>query len=408
MKKKRILYHSDSPLSKTGFGTVSNHILKALVATGKYEIDVIGINHQVPWYDQKQYPYKIYPASFGGDDLGLGLARDLLKTGGFDIYFAVNDPDVHLLLSDVIKTYQPQIGYKTLMYMPIDTDIPLPVHKQAIELADYPVLYTRESKDNLKRKFGTSINKATYINHGCDTDTFKPVSDKVRKAFRKQSFDCDDDTFLVVCVNRNQWRKDFARLMLGFLLFWKSHPKAKLYFHANPKDRGGDLLQQLFGICYLLELAPEDILGKVVLLGNDKTTTVSKKTLNMVYNSADLFVSTTQGEGWGLTTTEAMSAGVPVLISDNTTASTIVGKEERGYLIPCGTDYNLFVMPYGESELIRPIVDVNKLSEKLEYIYTHRQEAKKKAEKALEWCRGLNWEVQAQKFINIIEEIKWN
>ena len=58
--------------------------------------------------------------------------------------------------------------------------------------------------------------------------------------------------------------------------------------------------------------------------------------LNAVYNCADVFFTTTLGEGWGLTMTEAMSAGTPVIAPDNSSIPEILGGDRlRGYVYPC-------------------------------------------------------------------------
>ena len=57
-KKIRILAYCDSPTCATGFGTVSRNIFEGLYNTGRYEIDVLGINF---WGDPHNFPYRIWP-----------------------------------------------------------------------------------------------------------------------------------------------------------------------------------------------------------------------------------------------------------------------------------------------------------------------------------------------------------
>jgi uncharacterized protein YecA (UPF0149 family) len=57
--------------------------------------------------------------------------------------------------------------------------------------------------------------------------------------------------------------------------------------------------------------------------------------------------------------------------------------EERGYFCKSGTNKNLFViMRPGDNDILRPIVDIYDMADKMEYIYLHQDEAKEKAERA--------------------------
>ena len=57
-KKIKVLAYCDSPTCATGFGTVSRNIFEALYRTGRYGIDVLGINY---WGDPHNFPYRIWP-----------------------------------------------------------------------------------------------------------------------------------------------------------------------------------------------------------------------------------------------------------------------------------------------------------------------------------------------------------
>src|SRR3990167_7231839 len=64
-KKIKLLCWMDSPAVSTGFGSVAKGIFNELAATGKYEIDIIGVNDMGGWKDPSKYPYRIYPAKTG-------------------------------------------------------------------------------------------------------------------------------------------------------------------------------------------------------------------------------------------------------------------------------------------------------------------------------------------------------
>ena len=54
-------------------------------------------------------------------------------------------------------------------------------------------------------------------------------------------------------------------------------------------------------------------------------TGVSDVTMNNMYNSLDVYLSNSKGEGFGIPTIEAQSAGVPVIVSNNTAQPELCG-----------------------------------------------------------------------------------
>ena len=113
----------------------------------------------------------------------------------------------------------------------------------------------------------------------------------------------------------------------------------------------------------------------------------SRSVLNGVYNAADVVISTSQGEGWGLTTTEAMAAGTPFIGPRHTTFVDILGEnEERGYLAACGGP-DLWMVHYSLGEEPRPLTSCVDMAAKLEHVYLHRLEARLKAVRARAWAK---------------------
>jgi len=114
--------------------------------------------------------------------------------------------------------------------------------------------------------------------------------------------------------------------------------------------------------------------------------------VNTLYNASDVVVSTTTGEGWGLSWIEAMATRTPVIMPDNTSMSEII-TEDKGYLVKSGSNDSLFsVLPH-DNEILRPLVDVDDLVEKLLDVYTNRDEAIQKAENAYKWIvEKMDWQ----------------
>src|SRR5690606_10613675 len=145
---------------------------------------------------------------------------------------------------------------------------------------------------------------------------------------RKSYFQiADDDTFLIINVNRNTPRKCLTHTIQVFSHFHRERPNSKLYLHteANEPEHGLNLPAAVKEAGLRIG---EDV---IIVDKFDITKPKPEATLVAIYNAADCFFTTAVGEGWGLTHTEAMAVGVPVVAPDNTVFKEHLGaNEERG------------------------------------------------------------------------------
>ena len=140
---------------------------------------------------------------------------------------------------------------------------------------------------------------------------------------------------------------------------------------------------------------------------------VPREMLNNIYNCADLIVSTSVGEGWGLATTEAFAAGTPVVVPDNTVFPEIVGEnEERGYLAKSGSTTSEFSVAFSHSNYPRPLTNVESMVEKMELVKKdwikgeYIGETKEKIDAARRWAEEHTWEIINKQWIELFDGIK--
>ena len=224
---------------------------------------------------------------------------------------------------------------------------------------------------------------------------FYPIQDKEAVIELRNNFwDKHKDKFVFINVNRNQPRKDLFRTLLAFKkLLDRRRAKGKddvyLYMHCNIFDSGLNLLDmsKQIGLVEGDEFAHPD----------PKQFNVSHgypvEVLNHMYNASNCLISTTLGEGWGLSLTEAMAVKLPVIAPDHTSISEILGKTsnglaERGFLVK--TD-NCFVQ-HDDNSRVRPLTDVNDLVDAMEYVVENRETLQPMIERAYEWVKTLSWE----------------
>ena len=123
--------------------------------------------------------------------------------------------------------------------------------------------------------------------------------------------------------------------------------------------------------------------------------------LNELYNTADVFVTTHLGEGWGLSVTEAMAAGVPVIAPNNTSMPEILGENsERGHLYECRdpiyVDNSGYRMMGSIDEIVNQMLRVHRLG------WKHDD---KRVIAARQWVEKNNWSKVCGDWIGLFSEI---
>lgn len=391
-RKWKLLYYGDLG-APTGFNTVSKNILRGLHDTGMFEIVVLAINNWgEPIPEQKNY--KIFPASNNSQNDPYGVSRlfNMITDPkvDFDIFFSLQDT---FILQDIGQAFEiaKRHGKKfvSIAYFPIDGR-PKEHWIRAMSHYDVPVVYTKFGYEECIKAFPPIKEKLSIIPHGIEFDDFYPIESKEYVLDFKKKFFADKvkkDGYLFIRVDRNQRRKDYPRTFMAFKEFLKHRPDAVLYCHCTVNDVGWNLLE----VARSLELE----IGKDVIFPANFSPDrgVPVEIVNRIYNAADCVLSTTTGGGWELVATEAMATKTPLIMPRNTALTEIVGaNEERGWLVDSGTNINLFTVLQADQEVVRPLVDINHMVEKMIYVYDNREEAEDKANKAYQWLRStLQW-----------------
>lgn len=408
MVKKKVLWLGDFCCA-TGFANVNHNIVRQLLKTGEYEIDVIGINYMG---DPHNWPIRVYPAiDFTRankdpryqDLFGRQRVLDLLGTGQYDIFFSLQDTFIMEEIGKKIIETRNELkkrGMKTfkwIFYFPVDGKLKPNWVSQSVAYADYPVTYTNFAFNEVKAVDPRQNPKVIF--HGTDLTAFRPLPMAEIEAFKQKMFgQVADDKFIVTNVNRNQRRKDIPRTIIAFSKFHQQRPDSLLYLHMNPLDVGGNLHE----MCRYWGLAP--IKDYVVPDNFSENHGWPIDVVNQVYNMSDVVISTTLGEGWGLSSTEAFATKTPIIFPNNTSLREIVGKD-RGRLVKSGSSNNLWTCLGAEDwNQFRPLTDVDDLTVALIDAYDHPEKSKEMAENAYKWVQDYSWEKVCEKWIEIFRE----
>jgi len=426
--KIKLLFFGDSPTCSTGFGTVAKNILKRLHDTGKYDITVVGINF---FGDPHDLPYKIYPAIYNKQNDVYGRQRllDLLRNTkyDFDILFTLQDTFIMATIGEQIKklrdgfvsekeiynaetkqiekkkVFQKGRNFKWIYYYPIDCAPKKEWIEQSVSFANIAVPYTNYAKRECE-KFVKRDYKVIY--HGFDKDTFYEMSEKDKKEFKEKFFKENSlkNCYLIVNVNRNQMRKGMFQTLLAFKVFNSIIPNAVLYTHCDVFDYMG---------YNLIDIAQSIGLHDNWLYPNPDTykkgITFPDSFINGLYNIADANISTTLGEGFGLSMVEAMATKTINIFPDNTSLSEILA-DKRGLLVESGNNpNNLICNGPIDNNLVRPVTDIEDMIKKLVWAYSKPKQVKEMTEKAYQWAfENLNWDKISVEWDNLIRKtIKW-
>lgn len=391
----KVLFYGESPAVMTGLAQVSRVICDALVEEG-HEIEMIGVNHFLEEYDHERYPFLIYPCPLDVKDgcKNLEIARDRILNGDYDVFFFGCD----LGGSDEVFRWHREAKSKrdfvSIAYCPIDCDlVPRDIFLYFDEV-EFAITYTNHGKKLINQYRPNLPISVIYL--ACHPETFYPLSKEEKRDARKKLFNVEDDaTFIVTNVNRNQGRKDLYRTMAIFHEFHKSHTNSVLYMHCQQQDAGGYLPATAKSIDMRLKADSDHPYAEIIFAPETYTAIwgFSEASMNMIYNASDCLVSTSTGEGWGLSTTDAMCAGTPVIVPGNTANLDLIGEnEERGYLIKTGGDIDHRIVLYGMTCNPRDIVHSESMLEHMDDVYTDRDSVFyptrtiRKTKRAREWC----------------------
>jgi len=323
MGKPRILLLSDDLRMTSGISTMSREFVMGTLDRFNWVQLGAGINHHEAgkFVDVnedarqktgiKDAELKIIPYNSYGD---IVMLRKILSEMKIDAILHFTDPHYWQWLYDSEHEIRQQVP---ILYYHIWDNLPDPIYnKDYYESCDWLGCISKLTYGIVNRvgKMEDEFRKPlqdwqiSYVPHGINPDTFKPLEDKELIDVKKGLFGDKEYDFVLFFNSRNIRRKQPSDVIESFKLFCdkltkEQSDKCVLVMHTTPIDNNGtDLYAVRDKICPNYDVV-------------FSTNKIESDVLNKLYNIADCTINIANNEGFGLGTAESIMAGTPIIVS---------------------------------------------------------------------------------------------
>jgi len=319
-KRKKILLLSDDIRFTSGIATIAREM-------------VVGTAHQFNWINlggAVNHPEQgkrmdishdtnthagisdasvfIYPINGYGD---AQMIRQLIDVEKPDALMFFTDPRYWVWLFQIENEIRRKIP---MIYLNIWDDLPVPMYNESYyESCDGLMAISKQTFNINKIALGDKAKSKIldYIPHGINHTMFHPMDkkDPILNEAKKAIFKNREYEFVLMYNSRNIRRKMTSDTLAAFKLFLDKLPKEKadkcaMLLHTQPIDEHGTDLYAVRDMLFTEEQCSQ-------IYFSDQR--LASKEMNLLYNLSDAVVLLSSNEGWGLSLTEAMMCGKPII-----------------------------------------------------------------------------------------------
>jgi glycosyltransferase involved in cell wall biosynthesis len=305
-------------LPQSGFTRVLASVLSRLAST--YDIHYIGLGYK--GQPVRKDGFTVHPCNLrGGDVFGAYQGQEVVRARRAAAVLLLNDLWMLKNYMHALGPVREELGTRVVAYCPLDGCLPDPSWMAPFDAVDRFVTFTAFGQREMSAAVtqlsaaGTRLpfDGIDVIPHGVDIETFRPLGG--RRAVRRELFagraDVHEleDAFIVLNANRPVPRKRVDLTIEGFARFARGKPRnVRLYLHQAiqvGQDRARiDGWIDAAGIRDRV-IMPDNV-GQGAITLDDR--------LNLIYNTCDVGLTTTMGEGWGLVSLEHGATGAAQIV----------------------------------------------------------------------------------------------
>ena len=255
----------------------------------------------------------VYPINGYGD---AALIRQMMEIEKPDAIMFFTDPRYWVWLFQMEHEIRSKVP---MIYLNIWDDLPYPMYNKSFyESCDTLLAISKQTENINYSVLGTKAEGKLikYVPHGINENTFFPIDSSnpeylAVQEFKKQLFQGKEYDFVTIWNSRNIRRKSTPDVLLSWKMFIDELPKEKakktaLILHTQPVDENGTDLPAVYDM--LFGSNEEGIYN--IVWSNQR---LAPQQMNWLYNCANIDVLISSNEGWGLSLTEAMMAGRPII-----------------------------------------------------------------------------------------------
>lgn len=195
-------------------------------------------------------------------------------------------------------------------------------------------------------------------------------------------------------------RKRIERLLRAYSLFIKDSRQLKdrtvLHLHVIPIAIDGLNLIRI-----VQDLGIQD--NVIFSYGSFRSAAWTTEGMNILYNTFDVNISASSGEGFGLSLIESMAAGIPNIGPNSTSFTELIGedpKTRRGLLA------SIIDQQMIPDMTMRSLVNESDMSRQMKEMYQNEQLRKQCSKNAIEFTKNYTWNNICGQWDKLLKEMK--
>ena len=307
----RIAWYSNACHIPSGYGMQTAQVVHQMVADG-HEV-AISANHGAAVMMNCAHGHPIFPE---------GLMRYSIDAAPDNMKAWVGDqPGFGVVLFDLwpLLGVQGFAEQNLACWTPVDHDpVPPLVAKFLLDGGHHAIAMSRFGEKMLANA-GVSSENMTYIPHGIDLSIF---NDRGKGA--REQMGIPEDAFLVVTNAANRGRipvrKAFGEMADAMSEFMRGRPDVHWMIHTEPNGHSEGV--NIPRLVAHLGIDPQRVrYPHPVHFRNG----IPQDAIAQMYSAADVQLLTSMGEGFGIPAVEGQACGTPVIVSDFSAQSELVG-----------------------------------------------------------------------------------
>jgi len=407
----KIHFLGDSIKMNSGYSIVIRNLAIGLKRLG-HNVSTTGLQTAyVPEYfdDGNGEKIEVMPIqSDKADDIGQFM-NNIQNIGPDIVIYVGNFGDMDTEVPSLAKVYP-----GSYVYVPINgRDVPLGIVNDLNKIVSKGGKVIAMCKCGYEEMKRAGVNVDRYIYHGYDENIFKKTDIRsikggeivsILKWNKENNRWIQDDIVISEVGNLLEYGKKFIylhvgqnigvrkrqeRLLTAYSIMIKESKQLKdrthLHMHCLPiSGRGLNLIE------VIMKLGIHENVS--FSYGSYLSAGWNPESLNILYNLADVHISASSSEGFGIPTTESIACGSPNIAPNCTSFTELIGdgekdpSESRGYL---AIVESWQMEPIGR---FKPLVDQEHLAVLMKKIYVDHERRKLFAKNGVEWVKQYTWE----------------